>query len=110
MVIADHPAPRRAPANGPAAPVAPRPEQPPGPRLVSWLVVAAGVVFAAAAGVLAAQVFTAAALPFVFPVLFLAAVVLAAAVRDNARGARLLGEVRAQADLLREANDRLRLL
>ena len=109
MVIADSPTtPPAADADRTRSADSPAPAR--GHSFRSWLAVAAGVVFATGAGVLAALAFTASALPFVFPVLFLAAVVLAAAVRDNARGARLLHEVRAQADLLREANDRLQLL
>jgi PAS domain S-box-containing protein len=78
--------------------------------VLSWLAVALGVALAAGAGAVAAGAFPTAALPFALPVLFLAIVVLAAAVRDSTRRSKLLGEIRAQADLLREANDRLRLL
>jgi PAS domain S-box-containing protein len=78
--------------------------------VLSWLAVALGVALTTGVGVLAAKAFPTAALPFVFPVLFLSMVVLFAVLRDSTRRATLFGEVRAQADLLREANDRLRLL
>jgi PAS domain S-box-containing protein len=84
---------------------------PPRPSSVlTWLAVALGIALTAGAGVLAAKAFPTASLPFTLPVLFLSVVVLVAVLRDSTRRTALLGELRAQADLLREANDRLRLL